>query len=275
MLDPNPNVKGGGGRLLAKRGVTFESGLLENEARHLNAGFVKMAEEGRPLVTLKLASSLDGGIATRSGDSKWITGTPARREAHRLRAGHDAVVVGGATVVADNPELTVRHVRGVNPARIVLDPDLVTSPDARWLENDGVRRILVTARKSSAQKTAAWRAHGAEVWTLATDKNGGIQLKDFVKQAGEAGLLTLLVEGGGRLAGSFLAAGLVDRVRIFTAPLLLGGEARRWTGGLSVNQVDEAPRLKNVRLKRLGTDWQIEGDIEVHGNGEAACSRAS
>jgi diaminohydroxyphosphoribosylaminopyrimidine deaminase/5-amino-6-(5-phosphoribosylamino)uracil reductase len=212
-------------------------------------------------VTLKIASSLDGGIATRSGDSKWITGETARREAHRLRAAHDAVLVGAGTVIADDPGLTVRHVRGPNPVRIVLDPELATPPTARWLAADGARRILVTAAGASAAATRAYAALGAEVWTLPADGTG-IRLDLLLDKAAAAGILSLLVEGGGRLAGSFLAGRFVDRVRIFTAPVLLGGDSLGWTGGLLVDRVAAAPRLTNVKMRRFGDDWQIEGDVE-------------
>ena len=261
MLDPNPHVTGGGGRVLARGGVGFETGLGEVQSRRLNAGFIHWADTGRPLVTLKIASSLDGGIATRSGDSKWITGEKARREAHRLRAEHDAIVVGAGTVLADDPELTVRHVRGRNPVRIVLDPGLSTSPQARWMASDGTRRIIVAGKGLSESKLEAFRSLGAEVWTLPMERTGGLRLDAVLKKAGAVGLLSLLIEGGGRLAGAFLAAGLVDRVRIFTAPVLLGGDALGWTQGLFVNQVAGAPRLKNVRVRRFGDDWQIEGEV--------------
>jgi diaminohydroxyphosphoribosylaminopyrimidine deaminase/5-amino-6-(5-phosphoribosylamino)uracil reductase len=236
-------------------------GVLEPEARELNRGFITWAEKGRPLVTLKLAASLDGRIATRGGDSKWITGLPARKEAHRLRAEHDAVVVGGATVLADDPELTVRHVRGPHPARIVLDPRLSTSPRARWLADDGTRRIVVGSPAATAGRRRLFEKAGAEVWIVTAGRGGGIQLGAFARKAAASGLLSLLVEGGGRLAGAFLVHGLVDRLRLFTAPLLLGGDGRGWTAGLRAHRVADGLRLKESRVTRLGEDWLVQGDV--------------
>lgn len=263
MKDPNPHVTGGGCRRLARRGIAVTTGLLQAESMALNAGFVHWARTGRPLVTLKIASSIDGGIATETGDSKWITGPAARREAHRLRAEHDAVVVGAATVEADDPGLTVRHIKGENPARIVFDPELRTSTAARWLSADGARRIVVASASASPRRTKAFKETGAEIWIVPGDAKSGIGIEPFVARAAAGGFLSLMVEGGGRLAGAFLAAGCVDRVRIFTAPVFLGGAARGWTRSLIVNEVKDAPRLTNVRVRRFGDDWQVEGDLNA------------
>ncbi len=261
IRDPNPRVAGGGARLLEKRGVTVEVGLLEGKARELNRGFLTWITEGRPLVTVKLAQSLDGRIATRNGDSKWITGEEARRETHRLRARHDALLVGGATVAADNPELTVRHVRGRNPVRVVVDPELKTSRKARWLREDGTRRIVAATRRSALERRAGFAAAGAEVWILPAGPKGGVSIKALTKRLAEAGLVSVMVEGGGRLAGAFLSRGLVDRLRVFTAPILLGGEGRPWTEGLKVPRIKAAPVLREANLRKLGRDWLVEGEF--------------
>jgi diaminohydroxyphosphoribosylaminopyrimidine deaminase/5-amino-6-(5-phosphoribosylamino)uracil reductase len=265
MRDPNPKVAGGGMEALQRAGIDVAMGPFGDEAAELNRGFLSWALKGRPFVTVKLAASLDGGIATASGDSKWITSEMARTEAHRLRTNHDAVVAGAATVIADDPALTVRHVRGASPVRIVLDPRLRSSPKAAWLADDGVRRIVVCGPAAPVSKRRAFERAGAEAWPVAirTDRHGhsGIQLGMFLKRAAKAGITSILVEGGGRLAGQFLTGRHADRLALFTAPLLLGGDSRRWTNGLGVTRVDKAPRLRNVAVRPIGEDWLVTGDL--------------
>jgi len=265
MRDPNPKVLGGGLEVLVRRGVDVLMGPCAAEAAELNRGFISMVTTGRPLVTVKLAASLDGGIATASGHSRWITSPLARNEAHRLRSEHDAVLVGAATVIADDPALTVRHVRGRNPTRIVLDPLLRSSPRAAWLADDGVPCVVVALAGAPAARRKAFEAAGAEVWigSASPDRTSGrgIQVKQLLKQAARAGITSILVEGGGRVAGAFLAAKCADRLALFTAPMLLGGDSIRWTTGLGVSRVDRAPRLTNVRIRKLGPDWLVTGDF--------------
>ena len=265
MRDPNPKVAGGGLEVLASRGVDVFLGPLAAEAAELNRGFISCVTRLRPFVTLKMAASLDGGIATANGHSRWITSPLARKSAHRLRAEHDAVLVGAATVIADDPALTVRDVRGRNPVRIVLDPTLRSSPRAAWLRRDGVRRIVVARASAPAARRKAFEAAGAEVWIGSASpdrtRGGGIQPGVFLKQAAKGGITSILVEGGGRVAGAFLAAKCADRLALFTAPMLLGGDSIRWTTGLGVSRVDRAPRLSNVTIKKLGPDWLVTGDL--------------
>jgi diaminohydroxyphosphoribosylaminopyrimidine deaminase/5-amino-6-(5-phosphoribosylamino)uracil reductase len=261
MRDPNPHVRGGGARWLAARGIDVSVGLLQEEAAELNRGFVKWARTGFPWVTLKLATSLDGRIATRYGDSKWVTGERARAEGHRLRACHDAVAVGAGTALADDPALTVRHVRGRNPARIVLDERLASPSRAKWLADDGARRIVVTTSRAASARRRAFGEAGAEVWTVPAGRQGEVSLVSFLRAAADEGVRSILVEGGGRLAASLLRHGLVDRLELFVAPVLLGGKGRGWTDGLSVGRVADAPRLKDVRASRIGDEWHISGEV--------------
>ncbi|MDZ4804675.1 MAG: bifunctional diaminohydroxyphosphoribosylaminopyrimidine deaminase/5-amino-6-(5-phosphoribosylamino)uracil reductase RibD [Candidatus Eisenbacteria bacterium] len=265
MRDPNPKVVGGGLEVLASRGVTVFMGPSAAEAAELNRGFISCVTRGRPFVTLKMAASLDGGIATANGHSRWITSPLARKAAHRLRAEHDAVLVGAATVIADDPALTVRDVRGRNPIRMVLDPSLRSSPRAAWLKRDGVRRIVVALASAPAARRKAFEAAGAEVWigSASPDRTSwrGIRIAALLKQAAKGGITSILVEGGGRVAGAFLAAKCADRLALFTAPMLLGGDSIRWTTGLGVSRVDRAPRLSNVTIRKLGPDWLVTGDL--------------
>jgi diaminohydroxyphosphoribosylaminopyrimidine deaminase/5-amino-6-(5-phosphoribosylamino)uracil reductase len=234
---------------------------MEKDAADLNSGFVKWARTGLPRVVLKLAVSLDGRIATREGNSKWITGKKARAEAHRLRSRHDAVVVGSRTVTTDDPALTVRHVRGPNPARIVLDETLASPCPARWLADDAVRRIVVTTPRAPARRRTVFGEAGAEVWIVPALGRTGVDLRAFLRAAATEGFLSLLVEGGGQLAASLLRAGLVDRLELFVAPTLLGGDSRGWTNGLQVTRPADGPRLRDVQLRRFGEDWWVSGEI--------------
>ena len=231
----------------------------------MNRGFITRITTGRPIVTVKLAASLDGGIATARGHSQWITSEASRTEAHRLRSQHDAVVVGAATVIADDPKLTVRHVRGAQPTRIVLDPTLRSSPKGVWLAADGTRRIVVASHAAGASRRAAFERAGAEVWIIPARANHSgrqlIQLGKFLAKAAAEGINSILVEGGGRLAGEFIGKRLADRLALFTAPILLGGDSRRWTNGLGISRVDRAPRLRDVAIRKIGADWLVTGSL--------------
>jgi diaminohydroxyphosphoribosylaminopyrimidine deaminase/5-amino-6-(5-phosphoribosylamino)uracil reductase len=219
------------------------------------------ARTGRPFVTVKLALSLDARIACRNGDARWITGLAARRKAHGLRRLHDAVVVGRKTVVADNPELTVRLVHGSSPARIVLDSSLSSSPQARWLAADGPRRIVVASKAAPTMAYRAFSNAGAEIWLLPRSLRGGLDLAAFLDKAAASGFRSLMIEGGGNLASSFLAAGFVNRIEFFYAPIFLGAGAPDFTQSLMVKRIALAPRLRNVRLRRLGEDWQVSAEL--------------
>jgi len=237
-------------------------GLLEERAAELNRGFLAWARTGRPFVTLKLALSLDGRIALRGGDSQWITGAGARRKAHELRSLHDAVVVGVGTVLADDPQLTVRSGRGPNPARMVLDSRLSGPLEARWMADDGTRRIVATTQAAPARRCRSFAEAGAEIWLLPRARQGGVDLAAFLDRAVAAGFLSLMVEGGGRLASSFLKSELVNRFEFFFAPVLLGDEAPGFTGSLRISRMALAKRYCQVRLRRVGEDWRVTVEVQ-------------
>jgi diaminohydroxyphosphoribosylaminopyrimidine deaminase/5-amino-6-(5-phosphoribosylamino)uracil reductase len=213
-------------------------------------------------VTLKLATSLDGRIATAGGHSKWITGDEARAEAHRLRAAHDAVLVGSGTVLADDPELTARTdpPPARQPLRIVADARGRTPLDAKLFRTlDKAPLAIAVGSVAAGQKYTAVREGGFEVWGLldATWKGPGVSPRLLVDTARQRGIAMLMIEGGGQLAASFVKAGLVDRIEWFRAPILLGGDGLPALGGLGLDKVVDAPTFVRTRVKEVGADlWE-------------------
>jgi diaminohydroxyphosphoribosylaminopyrimidine deaminase/5-amino-6-(5-phosphoribosylamino)uracil reductase len=212
-------------------------------------------------VTLKLATSLDGRIATASGNSKWITGEEARAEAHRLRAAHDAVLVGSGTVLADDPELTARTdpPPAQQPLRIVADGRGRTPLDARLFQTlDKAPLAIAIGNIAAGQKYTAVRGN-FEVWGIidGTWKGPGVSPAALLDTARQRGLATLMIEGGGQLAASFVKAGLVDRIEWFRAPILLGNDGLPGLGGLGLEKVVDAPTFVRTRVKEVGADlWE-------------------
>ena len=222
MQDPNPLVSGRGLSLLQEAGIDVACGVLENEARELNIGFVSRMTRGRPWVRLKLAASLDGKTALENGTSQWITGAAARHDGHRWRARACAILSGIGTVREDDPQLNVRGVDTARqPLKVVVDSRLELSPEARLLNGGSV--LLATASADSG--AAALRARGAEIVCLPTD-DGKVDLPALLQELGRRGLNEVHVEGGARLNGALLAAGLVDEILLYLAPCLLGDAAR-------------------------------------------------
>ena len=207
-------------------------------------------------VTLKLATSLDGRIATSSGESRWITGEAARAEVHRLRAEHDAVVIGIETALADDPELTVRLPgwQGVQPSRVVLDSRQRLPTTTRLVETARVTPTLVV---SLTPQDPALTAKGVKVLQVADMDGGRARLSSVVARLADEGLTRLFVEGGGQVAASFLRCGLVDRLEWFRAAMIIGGEGRPGIGALAIQALSDAPKLKRVDLQLLGPDvWE-------------------
>ncbi len=257
LADPDPRVDGRGLARLRDAGIAVESGLLEDEARALNAGFLLRVTEQRPLVTLKLATTLDGRIATKSGESQWITGAPARERAHLLRATHDAIMVGGGTALLDDPRLDVRlpGLETRSPTRVVLDGRLRLP-----LTHDLVLRageqptLLVTRDDAAAERLKAYRSAGLEVARVPPDESGRVDLKRALAVLAERGTTRLLVEGGGELAAALLRADLVDRLACFRAPKLIGGDGVSAAAGFGLEHLDEAPRFRLESGQSLGED---------------------
>ncbi|MCS7173534.1 MAG: bifunctional diaminohydroxyphosphoribosylaminopyrimidine deaminase/5-amino-6-(5-phosphoribosylamino)uracil reductase RibD [Armatimonadetes bacterium] len=259
--DPDPRVRGKGISRLRAAGLEVEVGVLEEEARRLNAPYLKHRTTGLPLVTVKWAMSLDGRIATRTGSSRWITGPQAREEAHRLRDVHDAVLVGIGTVLYDDPALTCRIPGGRDPLRVVADSRLRMMSDARMLREGSSPVVVATTRSAHPERLNVLRRAGAEVW-VCTEEAGRVSLRDLFRRLGERGVLSVLVEGGSTLVAAVLEAGLADRIVAFIAPLLVGGHAAPGpVGGLGVAEIAQALPVQNLTVRTVGSDLCVEGEL--------------
>jgi diaminohydroxyphosphoribosylaminopyrimidine deaminase/5-amino-6-(5-phosphoribosylamino)uracil reductase len=258
-----PHTRGGIAKL-RRAGVAVEIGVCEREAKRLVADFAKHVSTGLPFVTLKAAVTLDGRIATASGDSKWITGIEARRHAHRLRDQSDAVLVGVGTVLADDPRLDVRHVRGKDPLRVVVDSMLRTPPTAALLGKSGKQGALIFhAQGAPTSRAARLVAAGAELVVVPKRKRGrGLDLTRVLAELGRRGVVRLLVEGGGTMHGALLDEGLADRAAVFVAPRILGdAEGISLAMGKRRGTMTDAATLKDPRSRRFGDDIFIEGEL--------------
>jgi len=259
--DPNPNESGRGLTVLRRSGITVVEDLLENSCRSLNEVYNVFIRNKRPFVLLKVASSLDGRIAASGGDSRWISGEASRRHAHRLRAQSNAVLVGAGTVLKDNPSLDVRHVSGRNPAVVVLDPDLRTSPRSRLLRLKRGAPVWVYSRKDSPSRRAAGlRKAGAEIIEVPA-RGELLNLRAVCRDLYKKGVYQLLVEGGASVIGSLLRSRLVDRMELHMAPCLLGAGGVPLGDWRGPNKVAAAPRLLDVRWRRRGEDMGCSGRV--------------
>ena len=261
MEDPNPQVAGRGHQRLRKAGVAVDIGVLEDRARRTHASYIKWKSTGLPFVTLKMAMSLDGKTATTAGESKWITSEAARLEGHRLRDRHDAILVGVGTVLADDPALTTRlPPGGRDPDRLVLDTNARTPVTAAVLaQRSDARTVILAAESAAESRVAALEAAGATVWRLPVDEHG-ICLSAVLARCGAEGLLSVLVEGGSRVHGSFVRSQHCDRVVAFIAPKILGGStATPAVGGSGFARLAECLRIESWETRACGPDVVLDG----------------
>lgn len=261
MLDPNPHVKGRGVARLRRAGIEVTVGCLREEAEELNEAYIHWIKTGRPFVILKAAMTLDGKIATAGGESRWITGEAARRQVHRLRSQVDAVMVGIGTVLHDDPQLTARLPgRAVRqPARIVLDSRLRIPFTAQVFSKKGGGEILIATTAHAAKpRIEKLQRLGATVLILPAEQ-GRVSLRACFIELGKRGMTSVLCEGGSEMNASALSAGLVNRLRLYMAPAILGGQdAKGIVGGASPASLIDACRLKDVHVTRVGEDLLLE-----------------
>jgi len=261
MRDPHPLVNGRGIRALRAAGIVVEVGILGPAARELNRAYVTTLQRGRPLVTLKAGMTLDGKVATPTGDSKWITSAASRRDAHRLRSEHDAVLVGIGTALTDRPRLDARpHGRhGRQPLRVVLDSRMRLDPGSPMLRVRGAGPVIVYAVRTRGARARRLEASGAIV-VEAGRGPGGVDPRRVLRDLAARGVHSLLVEGGSRVAATLLSEDLVDQLVFYVAPLILGGERSiSVVGGRAPLRIGHAIRLRAVEVRRLGSDFIITG----------------
>lgn len=262
MADPNPEVAGGGRVCLQQRGIEVTSGICEDRARQLNEVFVKFSATRKPFVALKCAATLDGRIATRTGDARWVTGEAARGFGHRLRHWLDGILVGVNTVRMDNPSLTTRlaDVDGRDPVRLILDTHLNTPVDAKVLRQQSESGTIIFCQSSvDPSRRQALEAAGARVIAV-PEKDGRIDLGALMPPLGELGVTSLLIEGGAEVIASALAADIVDKIYFFYAPKILGGDdGVPICRGRGPELMRQCKSVKGLDVRRLGEDVLISG----------------
>lgn len=253
VRDPNPSVTGRGIEKLRRRGIAVRAGVEEEACAELVAAFRKRVETGLPLVTLKLAASLDGRIATRTGESRWISGPGARRFVHRLRNETDAVMVGAQTIIDDDPLLTCRLPGGHDPLRVIVDGRLRIPLRAKVLTNGAAPGTLVATVIRKPRIIESIRRQGATAWVL-PGKEGLLSLRRLLRMLGKRGMSSVLIEGGAILAAHALRERVVDRLVLFYGPRLIGGDGREMLGPLGVTSLADAPEVRDLQITKIGPD---------------------
>jgi len=255
--DPNPGVSGRGSQILEKAGIKVEIGLLENECRKLNEYWNKFITRGLPFVTLKSAASLDGRIATKSGHSQWITNEKSRLYVHKLRAAHDAILIGIGTLLKDNPRLTARipGAQPRNPYRVVVDSMLRTPLDSNIFGPDGSRRVLLATKQHEETKIAPYRKLVKDVLVTPCDSLGQLDLAELMKILAARGITSVLIEGGSEINGSAIDNRIIDKICFFYAPIIVGGQG--------ANTIDQALTVTDINIIYFDDDICVEGYLAV------------
>ena len=261
MEDPNPLVSGKGLRALVRAGIKVRTGVLHEQCRVLNEAFTKLITRGVPFVTLKLAASLDGKISTATGDARWISCEESRATVHLLRNRYDAVLVGAGTVIADNPQLTCRIAGGRDPLRIILDARLRIPLDADFLHQRG-KNIIVTNDAAPAAKIGALETLGATVWRLPAHE-GAVRWRPLLRKLAKIGIASVLIEGGAITAAGALKEKVVDKMLLFYAPKLLGGDGRYMIDSLGIEHIKQSVMLQNLKVQKSGADLLVSGYLQA------------
>lgn len=263
LLDVNPKVAGKGFKILEDAGIHVEYGFLQDELRKQNEVFFKWIEHKKPFVVLKAAMTLDGKIATATGQSKWITNETSRAYGYKLRDIYDGIMVGINTVIEDNPMLTARVDGGKNPIRIVVDSSLRIDINANVVQDKSAKTIVATIDKADKDKILKLQAQDVDVIVVDKDENDKVDIEKLLDILGQQNICSILVEGGATLSGSFVAKKLVDKVYFFIAPKIVGGkEAKTPVAGTGILNLQEALALKDIQIEKLEEDILIIGRVD-------------
>jgi diaminohydroxyphosphoribosylaminopyrimidine deaminase/5-amino-6-(5-phosphoribosylamino)uracil reductase len=264
-LDFNPKVKGKGIEILAREGIEVRVGILEERCREINEVFFKYITTKLPFVILKLAATIDGKIATFTGDSKWIGSERQRRYAHKLRSKVDAIMTGIGTVLQDDPQLNVRLGKGFfrQPVPVILDSNLRIPLESRIFKVHG-SPIIATTSLASLEKLRRLEDMGVRVIVTDKDESGRVDLVDLVKKLGEMEITSVMIEGGSEVAAASLKKGVVDKVVFFYAPKIIGADGVSMIGKLNISRVGEAIPIERLRLRSIGEEFLVEGYLRKH-----------
>lgn len=263
LLDVNPKVAGKGFKILEDAGIHVEYGFLQDELRKQNEVFFKWIEHKKPFIVLKAAMTLDGKIATATGQSKWITNETSRAYGYKLRDIYDGIMVGINTVIEDNPMLTARVDGGKNPIRIVVDSSLRIDINANVVQDKSAKTIIATTDKADKDKILKLQAQDVDVIVVDKDENDKVDIEKLLDILGQQNICSILVEGGATLSGSFVAKKLVDKVYFFIAPKIVGGkEAKTPVAGTGILNLQEALALKDIQIEKLEEDILIIGRVD-------------
>ncbi len=256
MADPNPLVNGGGLNALRRAGIETVSGVLEDDCRAINRPFIKHVTSGHPFVTYKCAITLDGKVATVTGDSRWISCDESRKFVHRLRSRCDAVMVGVDTIITDNPQLTVRHVKGRNPLRIIVDSTLRTPCSVGVLSGPLAKMTIIATTETNPRIHRRYQKSGATV-LVCRRLDGRVDLADLWGHLGKRGIQSILLEGGSRLAAEALKQGLIDECIFFYAPKVIGSDGFSPFAVTGITGMAQAIPFTNLKVQRMGSDVMV------------------